>query len=246
MNDVICNRIMKRSILILFIAVLSASIYAQEFKFDYKRDYERVAKASKDNNSKLFYPALMQKFLDADTSMTDYQTLAMMIGFTKQEEYKPETIKLAESKIYAFNEKGDFENAKLIEDDLLIRYPLTTVGLIEKAYTSAKLEDLESMDLYGKRFRQLMKAMIFSGDGKSPETAIFALSVNDARNFVKKVLKADVGLNGYLESKDGYYVVGFEAIFERDTDFDVEEGEDKNIYVERVFFNLNHAEAIKK
>lgn len=237
---------MKQGIFSILTIVFCLFAEAQDFKFKYSRDFDRVVKASSDPSSKLNYQSLLDRFLADDTSMTNYQVLSLLIGFTQQADYDPEKIKYAESKLYSLNANSEFEQATIIEDDLLEKYPLTSVGLIEKAYTCARLEQLEDMDKYGKRFRKIMQAMIFSGNGKDPESAIFALSINDARNFVKKVLKAQVGLSGFMKTEDGHYVVAIEAIFEKDTEADIEEGDDKNIYVDRVFFNLTHAEAVNK
>lgn len=215
------------------------------FSFKYSRDYDRVAGHSAKADSKLNFEKLATRFEKADTSLTDYNTLALLIGYTQKADYQPEMFSFAEGKLFSLNAEGEFEKANILASDLLNKYPYSSVALIEKAYACKQLGIEDSIAYYGLRFRKIMQAMIYSGDGETPETAIFALSINDARNFVRKVLRAEVGLTGELKNENGDYVLAIEAIFEKETEakmttINEQETPERNMYFKTLFFVLEH------
>src|ERR1700739_4098558 len=68
--------------------------------FNYQKDFKRILYRTKDPKDNLSYEKLLKRFKGDDTTMTDYEVLALMIGFTDNSEYKPYQDLEAERSIY--------------------------------------------------------------------------------------------------------------------------------------------------
>ena len=82
-----------RVIFISLLLLLCATAYEQtppvSPAFNYQRDFKTILEQTKDKTSDLYYQKLLIRFLNNDSSLTRAQTLALMIGFTENQQYKP-------------------------------------------------------------------------------------------------------------------------------------------------------------
>ena len=155
--------------------------------FDYKRDFKNILEKTQDKGSDLSYQKLLIRFLNRDTTLSNAETLALMIGFTEDPKYKPFEDMQAEKEIFELNDGGNIDEALIKAKTYLQTHPLSLKVLSEASfcYHSFKKEDsaVYYMDLVDK----IMSAMIYSGTGKKPETPIFSLGLADGESFIPNI-----------------------------------------------------------
>lgn len=222
-----------RQLVIILSLFVSVNVFGQEFKFNYHKDYERILALTNDTSSKPYYEKLLARFQNNDTTLTDYEVLALLIGFTEDEHYKPYSYLTIERKIYALNGNGEYQAAISKCDSFLLKIPLSQQALIEKSYSYYKLGQQDSADNYMWKFSKIMNAMGQSGDGLSPETAFFSLGPADGQNFIRKHLRGKIGTMGSGSDKHGNFVDILEMTWE-----DPKNGKNKK---RDLYFQIQHA-----
>jgi hypothetical protein len=183
--------------LLLLLAVATA--FTQP-AFDYKRDFKPFLEQSQDKESPLFYQKLIIRFLDRDTSLSNMETLALMIGYTEDTHYKPFEDMEPEKEVFDLNEEGNYEDAIKKARIYLQTHPLSLRVLKEASYAYHQTQKQDSADYYMDLVDKIMNAMIYSGNGKKPATPIFSLGLADGEYFIPnigmKVLNKDTDWNG--------------------------------------------------
>jgi Domain of unknown function (DUF4919) len=222
-----------RQILTVLILTASLTAFGQEFEFDYHKDYDKIFDQSNDTSSSLHYNKLLIRFQDNDTSLTDFEVLALLIGFTDNQYFKPYSYLKTEREIYSLNGNRKYEEALSMCDSFLVYVPLSQQALIEKSYSFYKLEQTDSSNYYMWQFMRIMDAMAQSGNGLTPESAFFSLGPADGQNFIIKYLSSDIGTMGSGRDKYGNFVDILEMTWE-----DEENGEQQR---KNLFFQIEHA-----
>jgi hypothetical protein len=179
---------------------------AQEFGFHYSTDFPEILAQTQDSRSTLHYDKLLFRFSANDTTLTDFEVLALLIGFTPDPEFRPYAYMSTERKIYALNGSGDYRQALAACDSFLVHVPVSQTALIEKAYAFHKRGMPDSASYYSWRHYRIMQAMDRTGDGLTPETAIFSLGPTDGQNYIVKYLGGDIGTMGSGADKNGNFV----------------------------------------
>ena len=215
-----------RKIFTLLFVLLSLSAYEQG-NFNYQKDFKAVLALTKDSTSNLYYNKLLPRFKARDISLSKYETLALLIGFTDQPDYRPYEDIETEKDIFILNDEGHYEEATAQADTYLLYHPVSLRILKEKSYSLHQLKKADSADYYMDLVHKIMSAMLFSGNGKTPETAIFALGLADGERFTENA-GMTVGNKGTGENKGGVYMELIDAI--------KDEGDHLNL-----FFVIQHA-----
>lgn len=200
---------MMKKVFVLFF-ILSALPCIGQVNFDYQRDFNTILARSKDPNDKLYYDKLLKRFQATDSTLTGYEVLALMIGFTDKPAYRPYHDLIAERTIYRLNGDKKYNEALDTATIFLNTHPLSLKTLFEKAYAFHKLNKEDSASLYLCQGRLILKAMRFSGDGHSPDTPIFALGPADGQDYIYKA-GADIGTMGDGQDKYGNFLDILEA-----------------------------------
>ena len=172
---------------IIILLVLCGLTSFEQVPFDYHRDFKAILEKTKDKTSDLYYQKLLIRFLDKDSSLTRAEVLALMIGFTEQKKYKPFKDLEKEQEIYDMNEGGDYEGALDESKIYLQTHPLSLRILKERSYSYHQLRKKDSAQFFMDQVDKIMGAMIYSGKGKTPETAIFSLGLIDGEHFINNV-----------------------------------------------------------
>lgn len=222
--------------LLLFFALTitgSFTVFAQEFEFDYNKDYPKILDQTKDETSHLYYDTLLRRFQANDETLTDFEVLALLIGFTDNDYFKPYKYLPIEREIYTLNGDGKFEEALAMCDSLLSYVPVSQQAIIEKSYSLHKLGQEDSAQYYMWQFRKIMAAMGRSGDGLTPETAFFSLGPADGQNFITKYLSSSIGIMGSTLDKNQNFVDILEIVMK---DEETHEERRRNLY-----FQIEHA-----
>jgi len=222
-----------KQIITLLILATSLTALGQEFEFNYHKDYEKILGQTNDTTSNLHYDKLLKRFQNNDTTLTDFEVLALLIGFTDNEHFKPYSYLSTERKIYSLNGNGKYKEALEMSNSFLLNVPVSQQALIEKSYSFHKLGQADSAQYYLWQNKRIMNAMAQSGDGLTPETAFFSLGPADGQNFIRKYLSSSIGIMGSGRDKYGNFVDILEAIWE-----DKESGKKES---RSLYFQIEHA-----
>lgn len=187
-------------------------VYGQT-TFSYKDDFKKVLAKTKDQKDNLSYGKLLKRFSANDTTLTDFDVLALLIGFTDKPEYKPYDDLMTEREIYKLNGEKKYQEGLDKANEFLKKHPLSVKALFEKSYSFHKLEQKDSAQYYLYQGQRIFKAMYFSGDGKTRETPTFALGAADGQDYISKVVGADIGSMGSGSDKNGNFLDILEAKF---------------------------------
>lgn len=155
--------------------------------FDYKRDFKPFLEQSQDRQSPLYYQKLLVRFLDRDTSLSNMEMLAMMIGYTEDPHYKPFEDMEPEKEIFDLNEEGLYDEVIIKAKTYLQTHPLSLRVNKEVSYAYYQKKMQDSADYYMDLVEKIMNAMIYSGTGKKPEVPIFSLGLADGEYFIPNI-----------------------------------------------------------
>ncbi len=169
--------------------------------FDYHKDFKAILAQTKADTSELYYDKLLGRFLLNDTSLTKAQTLALMIGFTEDPNYKPLEDMETELEIFEHNKSAEFHEAIEKGRPFLETHPLSLLVLREVSFAYNRLgKDYSKNSQFdsavicqdsSKYFMDLndkiMEAMIYSGKGRRTDNPIFSLGLADGEYFLPNV-----------------------------------------------------------
>lgn len=182
----------KSSYLLSFALLLSLKSFEQKvdlkkIPFVYYRDFQKIRDSSKIDSSRFCYNKLLPKFLSNDTTLTNEEMLALMIGYTDKPEFKPLEDMAKEKEIFELVQTSQFTEAIEQSVSFLSSHPfdLTVLHQITIAYNNLRIKD--SAEYYMKQHMKIMDAMIYSGTGETPETAIFSLGLADGEKFMSNI-----------------------------------------------------------
>ncbi len=193
--------------------------------FNYKKDFKSILTNSQDQESNLFYEKLLKRFQDNDSSLTNYETLALMIGFTENPKYKPLEDMEKEVEIFDHNNANEFSEAIEKSKSYLHGHPLSLLVLREISYAYGKISKVYEKDMvfdsaiyfnglssyYMSLNDRIMEAMIFSGKGRTPENPIFSLGLADGEYFIPNV-GYEMEKKNTLWNKNGHFLEHIVAV----------------------------------
>jgi hypothetical protein len=198
---------MVRGILLLLILAAGITSTAQNtFTFTYHTDFPKILAETK-ASGELNYQKLLKRFNANDTTLTNYEVLALLIGFTDSKHFDPYGDDLATSRqIYKLNDEGHYKKALSKCRSFLKNHPVNQQALIECSFAYYKLGNLEMSERYAWRFRKIMEAMAATGDGRTAQTAIFSLGPTDGQNFIVKHLRSKIGSMSSGRDTNGNFI----------------------------------------
>ena len=198
--------------LLLFLAV--GQIAFRQTTFNYQQDFKTILEKTKTSNDNLSYDKLLTRFSINDTTLTDQEVLALLIGFTAKPEYKPYNDLDKEREIYKLNGEKKYQEGLDEGMKFIKTHPLSIKTLFEIAYSYHKLGNEDSAQYYAYKGQRIFQAMYYSGNGKSPETATFALGPADGQDYIHKFVGADIRTMGSGKDKNQNFLDILEAKFE--------------------------------
>jgi tetratricopeptide (TPR) repeat protein len=200
------NMIQKKKIILSVILCVAAMTFFAQSTFNYKKDFKKILEKTKDAHDNLYYNKLLSRFSVNDTTMTDYEVLALLIGFTDKPDYKPYDDLTAERETYNLNGENKYQEGLDLANKFLKTHPLSVKVLFEKSYSYYKLGNIDSAKFYLYKGRRIFKAMSFSGNGKTRETPTFALGPADGQDYIYKVVGGKIGTMGSGRDENGNFI----------------------------------------
>lgn len=146
--------------------------------------YKKIKKAVSKKKSEFYYPALFQRYLDMDTTLTVEEFRHLYYGFTFQKEYSPYGIpSLQDSLISYLSREGkyaeEYEVAARIGGELLKESPFRLRETFITAVSFEMAGNLHMSSLYFSFYQKQLDAILMSGDGLSTKTAFSVIYVQD-------------------------------------------------------------------
>lgn len=195
---------MKQTIILIFLFCGFATL--GQTSFSYQRDFKQILFKTKDSNDNLFYNKLLKRFECKDTTLTDFEVLALLIGFTDKPEYNPYNDLLVEREIQLMNNDRKYTEALDKSNTYLKTHPVSRKVLYEKSYALSKLGKYDSSSFYSYQSNRIIKAMSFSGDGKTIYTPILILNTDDPQDYITLAVGAYMVTMRLEMDKEGNYI----------------------------------------
>jgi hypothetical protein len=169
-----------RIVLSTFCFFIAINALAQNFE---KPDYKSIEQTIKDKNSIWYYPSLMKRFRENDTTLTlrDYRML--YYGNFFQDDYPASPLSEDKDSLGSYIKRPlTPQNIhRVIEtgEKCLTSAPfdIRTINILISAYI--KNGDSITADKYRYKLRKIIGVILSSGDGLTEETAMHVLTVED-------------------------------------------------------------------
>lgn len=190
---------MKRFALLLLLAVYAVQSYAQEARVDLVAVKEAVADTS-------YYSALEKRF--KDSGLTEPQQLInLYYGQAFQKDYAPYDMAWLDE-VSALQEAGKLMDALDIVQEVYERRPAYLPALHSLASIGRDAQASKSViSSVNKRIGSLLAAILYSGNGKSPQTAFVVTSVSDEYMLMQMYFELEHSGKSFMERDGKYYEV---------------------------------------
>lgn len=167
---------------------------AQEF---IEVDYAKIEKVTKDPRSPFYFPVLLKRYLESDTSMTKEDRMYFYYGYSYSDQYKVMSVDQYDDSVRAILQKdtvtqNDWKKLIVYADSSLQSDPVNMRMLNFQAYAYEQLDSVDRADLNRIKIGIISNAIINSGDGKTLKTAFHVITVRDEYDLMNMLkLKSD-------------------------------------------------------
>ena len=170
--------IMKKIILVSFILISSLS-YSQDWDFE-KPNYKKIEKNIKKKNSNLFYESLMNRFQNADSTMTLEEKRHLYYGYTFDENYSPYSHSDYGDSLRVVLQKEKLDSLDLIKvvdftDKMLLDNPFDLNAINYQLYSLEQMGDKTTFNKKVTQLRNIVDALMSSGNGKNKKEAFYVI-----------------------------------------------------------------------
>lgn len=183
---------MCRTIFFLALLFIPVGLFAQDDDDDYRvPDYGSINEMTHDPNSAFYYPNLMERYKNNDTTLGQRDYTMLYFGYPLQKQYNP----LTGFEIEDENIKRIFSKDKLLAADLqdiikesknyLEKFPFDLKKLNLVFIASKELGDSTTQNIYLEKIRKIALTILSTGDGMHKETAFHVISLPDEYAMIK-------------------------------------------------------------
>lgn len=173
---------MKKIFILVFISLLFSNIQAQEKTFQ-SPNYDVIKKEIQDKSSTYYYPSLMQRFENYDSTLTleDYRHL--YYGYVFQKNYEPYWRFSEDEELLEYYRKKeikekDYKSIIRLVNKSLEEFPFELNYLNFMCHIYKLKGDEAMVNKISKRLNGIIQVITSSGDGKTCETGFHVISVS--------------------------------------------------------------------
>lgn len=172
---------MKKTVVIFFlIACGLTSIHAQDFSN--APNFKEIEVNIKNQSSHFYYPNLMERYMQSDSTMTSEEMRHLYYGFIYQPTYVPTDTSSYNAQLAQVLSKQSFTNNDYSEilqlsDALLLEDPFNLRALNAKLFVYAQQNNVEVYKKMAQRRRIIQNAIISTGDGMTDKTPFYVIKV---------------------------------------------------------------------
>jgi hypothetical protein len=173
---------MKQILTLTFLLIVFCHVNAQQLTYQ-KPDYDLIKKEIQDSSSTFYYPKLMSRLTQYDTTLSADDYRHLYYGYIFQNEYKPYWTSPDEEKLVKFyrsekiNEKDYDEIIRLASHSIEV-FPFDLRQMNFLGYIYHLKGDDEMANKVWFRFQGSFGAIMTSGDGKTCESGYHVISVS--------------------------------------------------------------------
>ncbi|MFN3403437.1 MAG: DUF4919 domain-containing protein [Cytophagaceae bacterium] len=142
-------------------------------------DLKLIEKEVKNQQSNFYYPNLLNRFQQLDTTLKKTDFPYLYYGFAYQATYDPVEHAEVEARIRDLNIEKKYSECVTLCDSLLGYNPVSLTALFEKSFALSKLNKPSDERVARSMYNALLRAVLNSGDGLTYETAFVILSTSD-------------------------------------------------------------------
>jgi hypothetical protein len=201
--------------IVILLHILNIAV-AQETKF-VAPDYKAIKKIISDKKSSSFYPLLMERFTNSDTSLTLEEFRNLYYGFLFSEKYTPYPISKYIDSCNTFLGKDtltkeDYQLLIKFEKLLLNDCPFNIRNFNILGYSYSQIGDSVSAEQNIYKMNMIIDVIMSTGDGKTEKSAFHVIAVSHEYDILKvlgfkfagKQMLTKGGCD-FLEIKDNQY-----------------------------------------
>lgn len=173
---------MKRICLFLIIfTALAFNINAQDEFFN-APNYSQIESNVKSQSSSFYYPNLLKKYFDANSSMSLEEARHLYYGYVFHENYVPTDTSSYNNKLAITLSRGSFtpsDYAEILEysNALLLQDPFNLRALNAKLLVLAQQNNTEEYKKVAQQRSIVQNAIVSTGDGMTEKTAFYVIKV---------------------------------------------------------------------
>lgn len=142
-------------------------------------DFDFIRSQTQDSTSEFYYPVLLQRFLNGDTTLTPEDYRYLYYGNVYSDKYNPYGTSENEKKFLELYAKKEFREALNPGLEELNDNPVNMTLLYRIMVCYYRLGEKETMNQYVDMYYSLLNTVYYSGDGKSMKTAYVVIKVQD-------------------------------------------------------------------
>lgn len=172
-----------KNILLIIGFIASLQTLKSQDKENWKPDYDSIKQEISDGSSKYYYPKLLERCSEWDTSLTFVDYRYLYFGYTFQPQYDPYWRSPNEDKLVAYYRKPDFTKK---DYDIYITlanasldacpFDLRTLNFL--AYVYELKGDEQTAHKMRYKFSMILTAILSTGDGQSCQTGFHVISTS--------------------------------------------------------------------
>lgn len=164
---------MKQFILVAFLLISNYFLSAQKVS---NIDFDAIKKTSDSSGN---YKKLLDRFVKADTTLTQEDYTTLYYGQCFQKDYDPYGTDDDFNKFKKLYQEQDFTKALPIALKMIEKKPMDMKMTFKALVCYYKLNDEAGKLKMGTRYNNIMEAIMASGDGKTAATAFVVMCVSD-------------------------------------------------------------------
>ena len=172
---------MKRILSLVMLMIMTCTMaLAQEVQAP---DYRAIRTSIQNSKGPNYYPQLMRRYLQNDTTLTIEQYRALYYGYTLQEDYVPyqrEHKALTDIRQRLVDTKGDSKvcrEALKVSEAALADNPFDMLAISTMAFSFQQLKDTINYARWEDKQNSLLDAIVSSGDGEDEGSAIHVINI---------------------------------------------------------------------
>lgn len=172
----------KKQLLVIMILLVSMSIFSQNMETE-KPDYKKIEKKISKEKSDFYYPKLLKKYMNSDTTMTLKEKRYLYYGYSFQNSYSPYGHSNFSDSLGTVLQKEKHSNKELLKiikfsDSVLVENPFDLRVINYQLYAYEKLGEKIEFDKKINQMKIIVDALLSSGDGLKKKTAFYVIYIS--------------------------------------------------------------------
>lgn len=181
----------KRISLFCFILVTTTGLlFGQQLS---NINFDEIQSQTQDSSSPFYYPLLIQRFLQFDTTLTERDFKFIYYGNVYTDKYTPYGTKEDEKKFTELYKKEKYQEAIPLGQKALLENAVNLNVLYKLLVCFHALGDKATAQQYANLYFGLLGEIYRSGDGESVETAYVVIKINDEYQLLNELELQSVG-----------------------------------------------------